>query len=195
MTQIYFVRHAQPDYRTGENSTFPLSEEGLQDRMQAWALLRSVPFDAAVSSPYRRSIETILPIVEQQRLSVHTDPRLRERDNNGGSSNTHAMFQKRWSDFTFHEEGGESLRSTMNRNIAALWDILAAYSDKTVLVGTHGTVLATIIHYFEPSFGYEDFIRIIDWMPYVLRMDFDGRRLLRREELLYIHKAFHGVKA
>lgn len=195
MTQLYFVRHAQPDYRTGDNSTFPLSDEGRQDRLQAAKVLQAIRFDAAVSSPYRRSLETIQPIIEQQHLPLTTDIRLRERDNNGDSSNTHEMFRKRWADFDFREEGGESLRSTMTRNIEALWDILENYEGKTILIGTHGTALATIIHYFEPSYGYEAFLRIIDFMPYVLRMDFDGRQLLQREELLYVHKAFHGVKA
>ena len=158
-------------------------------------VLREVHFDAAVSSPYRRSIDTIQPIIDRQHLTFTTDSRLRERDNNGGTSNSHEMFRKRWADFTFHEEGGESLASTMERNVAALHDILAAYPDKTVLVGTHGTALSTIIHYFEPSFGYEAFMRIIDFMPYVLRMDFEGTALVGREELFYIHKEFHGVKA
>lgn len=83
----------------------------------------------------------------------------------------------------------------MSRNIAALQDILIRYPDKTVLIGTHGTALSTIIHYYDPSFGYEQFIRIIDYMPYILRMDFDNTSLVHQEELFYIHKPYHGVKA
>ena len=195
MTHLYFVRHAQPDYRTGENNTFPLSEEGMQDRLQAAKILDTITFDVAISSPYRRSIDTIQPIVDRQHLTLYTDIRLRERDNCGGDSNNYTMFQKRWNDFSFHEEGGESLDSTMSRNIAALKDILIRYPDKTVLIGTHGTALSTIIHYYDPSFGYEQFIRIIDYMPYILRMDFDNTSLVHQEELFYIHKLYHGVKA
>lgn len=194
MTTLYFVRHAQPDYRQGTNRTFGLSEEGMNDRLMVCRALRDIRFDAAVSSPYKRSIDTILPLVEAKGLTLRTDERLRERDNPGGGSNSHEMFRRRWADYDFHEEGGESIRSTQQRNIAAVKDILVCYENKTVLVGTHGTALATIINYYEPSFGIDGFLRIIDFMPYVLRMDFDGQVFTGREELFYLHKEFHGVK-
>ncbi len=194
MTQLYFVRHAQPDYRQGNNSTYGLSEEGMTDRLEAARVLENVRFDAAVSSPYRRSLLTIAPIVERQCLTLSTDFRLRERDNPGGGSNSHEMFRKRWNDFEFHEEGGECLRSVQERNIAAVNDMLRQYRDKIILVGTHGTALATIINYYEPSFLCDGFLRIIDYMPYVLRFDFDNETYLSREELCYVEKAFHGVK-
>ena len=194
MTTLYFVRHAQPDYRQGDNRSFPLSAEGMQDRMKAAEALKGVSFDTAVSSPYTRSVETIMPIVRAQGLELCLDERLRERDNAGGGSNSHEMFRKRWADFDFHEENGESLRSTQDRNIDAVSDILAGHSGRTVLVGTHGTALSTIINYFDPTFGYEQFIRIIDFMPYVIRMDLDGTRLLGMKEILFVPKKFHGVK-
>lgn len=194
MTSLYFLRHAQPDYRTGTNRTFPLSQEGMLDRLKAADALSSVGFDAAVSSPYRRSLDTIEPIVTAQHLTLTTDERLRERDNPGGGSNSHEMFCRRWADYSFHEEGGESIGSTQERNVAAVNDILRRYSGMTILVGTHGTALATIINYYDGNYGIEQFLRIIDFMPYVLRMDFDGEKYLGREELFYIKKEYHGIK-
>ena len=194
MTELYFVRHAQPDYRQGVNSTFTLSAEGMQDRMKAAEILSDIRFDAVVSSPYRRSLDTIEPIISAQGLKVKTDIRLRERDNRGVGSNSHEMFIKRWADFSFHEEGGESLGSTQKRNIEAILDILNEYRDKTVLIGTHGTALSTIINYFEPDFLCEQFFRIINFMPYIIRLDFDGEKYLGKEELGYVYKEFHGVK-
>lgn len=194
MTSLYFLRHAQPDYRTGTNRTFPLSQEGMLDRLKAADALSSVGFDGAVSSPYRRSLDTIEPIVTAQHLTLTTDERLRERDNPGGGSNSHEMFRRRWADYSFHEEGGESIGSTQERNVAAVNDILRRYSGRTILVGTHGTALATIINYYDGNYGIEQFLRIIDFMPYVLRMDFDGEKYLGREELFYIKKEYHGIK-
>ena len=194
MTILYFVRHAQPDYRFGVNSTFPLSEEGQQDCLRAAAFLSDVAFDVAVSSPYRRSVQTIEPIIRKQKLQLHTDMRLRERDHPGGNSNSNEMFKKRWADLSFHEEGGESLAATQERNMAAVRDILREYNGQTVLVGTHGTAFSTIMRYYCPDYGYEDFIRIINFMPYIVRMDFDNESLLKIEELFYIEKPFHGVR-
>ena len=194
MTSLYFVRHAQPDYRSGDNRSFLLSPEGMNDRLKAAAALENVCFDAAVSSPYKRSLLTIEPIVSAQGLELSTDERLRERDNPGGTSNSHEMFRRRWADHSFHEEGGESIGSTQRRNIAAVKDILKKYSGRTILVGTHGTALAAIINYYESDYGIEQFLRIIDFMPYVLRMDFEDDKYLGREELFYIKKEFHGIK-
>ena len=102
MTTLYFVRHAQPDYRTGDNPTFALSEEGEKDALLAADHLKDIRFDAAVSSPYRRSIDTIRPIILSQKLKLKTDIRLRERDNAGRGSNTPEMFRRRWNDFDYH---------------------------------------------------------------------------------------------
>ena len=74
------------------------------------------------------------------------------------------------------------------RNIAALKEILAENRDKTVVIGTHGTALASIINYFRPDFGYEDFMRIINRMPYILEMNFDGEKLTEITEHCYIEK-------
>ncbi len=193
MTYLYFVRHAQPDYRIGSDSTYLLSEEGMSDRLKAADALRDVRFDAAVSSPYTRSIETIRPIIESQGLELKMDIRLRERDKGVGKTNCREMFLKRWNDHSFCEEGGECLRSVQERNIDALSDILREYKDKTVLVGTHGTALSTILNYYDTSFGFESFMRIIDYMPYVVRLSFEGLKLVETKEIFYIEKEFHGV--
>lgn len=193
MTQIYFVRHAQPDYRQGVDSTYYLSEEGMTDRLKAAEVLKNIHFDIAISSPYRRSIDTIQPIIDTQHLSLITDVRLRERDKGEGGNN-HEMFRKRWADFEYHEEGGECLQSVQNRNIAALTDILKNYQNKIILIGTHGTALSTIINYYDSSFLCDGFMRIINYMPYVIRFDFDNEKFIKSKEIFFIEKDFHGVK-
>lgn len=41
------------------------------------------------------------------------------------------------------------------------------------MIGTHGTALSTILNFYDNSFGCEDFLRIIDWMPYIIELDFE----------------------
>ena len=194
MTSLFFVRHAQPDYRKGTDSTYELSEEGMTDRLAAKKALEGIRLDAALSSPYRRSIMTIEPIVSERGLVIAEDIRLCERIKGEGQCNTQEMFLKRWNDFDFCEKGGESLGHTQKRNVEAVSDILRSYKDKNVLIGTHGTAFSTIINYYLPDFGYDDFMRVIDFMPWVVRMDFDGDSFLGMEELAYVYKEFHGVK-
>ncbi|WP_058303641.1 hypothetical protein [Gorillibacterium timonense] len=50
-------------------------------------------------------------------------------------------------------------------------------------IGTHGTALGTIIHHYDPSFGWQGFCRIVNRMPYVLRMRFEGSTFLDVAEI------------
>ena len=63
--------------------------------------------------------------------------------------------------------------------------MLADYAGKTVVIGTHGTALATILNYYDNSFGLDDFMRIVGWMPYIIELTFDGERLVDKKELAY----------
>lgn len=37
-----------------------------------------------------------------------------------------------------------------------------------------------------------DFLRIIDWMPYVIELDFEGDRLVSQKEHCHVEKEFKG---
>ncbi len=141
---------------------------------------KNIHIDAAFSSPYLRSVKTIEKTAEMHGLKIHTDMRLRERGK-GNNGNNMEMFRRRWSDFDYHEDGGESLRSVQARNISALFDILDAYSDKSIMIGTHGTALSTILNYFDADFGCADFLRIIDFMPYIIRFNFCGKECVAKK--------------
>lgn len=41
------------------------------------------------------------------------------------------------------------------------------------MVGSHGTALSTIINYFDNSFGYSDFDKIKNVMPWIVEFVFD----------------------
>jgi len=67
-------------------------------------------------------------------------------------------------------------------------EVLRDYAGKTVIIGTHGTALSTILNHYNPQFGLEDFLRIVRWMPYVIEMVFEGEKLLEIRELAYVDK-------
>ncbi|MFT5875999.1 MAG: 2,3-bisphosphoglycerate-dependent phosphoglycerate mutase, partial [Clostridium sp.] len=173
MTTIYFVRHAQPEHTWDEDRTRPLSVAGLEDIKKVTEIFKNFKIDYYLSSPYKRSFDTIKESAEALSMDILTDERFREREK-GLKGNDFGMFQKRWNDFDFHEEGGESLNMVQKRNIEALLEVLNNYRDKNIIIGTHGTALSTILNYFEPSYCCDDFLRIIDYMPYIIRLEFDG---------------------
>ena len=169
MTNIYFVRHAQPQYSCEDASLRPLTEEGMKDTAKV--------------------VETIKQTAEEHGLVIEIDDRLHERIS-GKDSNNADMFRKRWADLSFCEPDGECLQSVMDRNIAAINDILDAHEGKNIIIGTHGTALSTILHDYDNSYGLEGFLRMIDFMPYIIRLGFNGRELVEKEEILIVEKEF-----
>ena len=189
MTKIYFVRHAQPEHAWEDDRTRPLTGEGRRDSAIVFEFLKDKHIDAFYSSPYKRSIDTIADSANFFGKDIITDEDLREREK-GENGNNHGMFQKRWADHNYHEEGGESIAMVQKRNMRALTEILRDNIDKEVVVGTHGTALSTILNFYDKSFGCDDFLRIIDWMPYVIELDFEGDKLVGKVEHCYVLKEF-----
>lgn len=189
MTRVYFVRHAQSDWRSGSDRERGLTAEALEDRKVVLDFLRDKQVDVFYCSPYRRSLDTIQETAEFYDKPILTDERLRERETVPGGNNRE-LFRKRWADFDWKEPGGESLRSVQERNIAALTDILERDRDKTIVIGTHGTALSTILNYYDPSYNCDSFLRIIDWMPFIVELDFDGTRFLSMTEHVHVEKLF-----
>lgn len=189
MTKVYFVRHAQSDWRSGSDRERGLTPEGLEDRRVVLEFLRDKPVDCFYCSPYRRSLDTVAEAADYFGLPIHTDERLREREAAPGG-NVRELFRRRWADFDWHEEGGESLRSVQERNIAALTDILQANRGKTLVIGTHGTALSAILNYYDPDYNCDSFLRMIDWMPFIVELDFSGTELVSKTEHVYVEKVF-----
>ena len=183
-TTIIFVRHAQSVYGSDDRNR-PLTGEGLRDRDIVLDTLKDRQIDAFLCSPYKRSLDTIAPTAEFFGMEIRTDERFRERK----SGNFEPDFlEKRWADFHFAEENGECLASVQERNVEAFLEVLRDYAGKTVVIGTHGTALSTILNHYDPKFGLEDFLRIVKWMPYVIEMVFEEDKLLETRELAHVDK-------
>lgn len=184
LTNVIFVRHAQSIY--GENDRIrPLTEEGLEDRKIVLETIKNRTIDAFICSPYKRSIDTIKLAADYFGHEIETDERLRERK---AGSFEEGLLEKRWKDFSFAEEGGENLNSVQKRNMEALEEILIKYEGKTIVVGTHGTALSTIMNFYNKDFGVKDFLRIVNWMPFIVEMIFEGNKLTDISELSYVDK-------
>ena len=194
LTHVYFVRHAQPVHSHQEDRTRPLTREGKQDTALVTQILRDKQIDRFYCSPYLRSLETIRDAAAEYGLPIVQDERLRERQmgeqGNTGLRDADSPLRRRWQDFAWHEPGGESIGQVQRRNIAALREILSENTGKNIAIGTHGTALSTIVNHYRPGFGCEDFLRIVDWMPYIVELTFDGQTLLTFRELAHIEKLY-----
>lgn len=84
--------------------------------------------------------------------------------------------RRQWEDFAFKLSDGESLREVQKRNIDALNQVLYTYNDKNIVIGSHGTALSTIINYFDSSFGYNEFVKIKNLMPWIVMFKFERNK-------------------
>ncbi len=189
VTTVYFVRHAEPVHKDPDDRNRPLTAQGLADTALVLETLKDKPIDVFYCSPYKRSRQTIQSTADFFRQEIHTDERLRERQA-GDEGNVKDLFRKRWADFHFHEPGGESIGAVQKRNIEALTEILQKEAGKTIVIGTHGTALSSILNYYDPSFDCESFLRIIDWMPYIVEMQFVNQERINMKEIAHLVKPF-----
>ena len=88
--------------------------------------------------------------------------------------NFNEIAQKQWEDFNFKLSNGESLQEVQERNIKALNHMLSESQNQTVVIGTHGTALSTIINYYKPEFRYEAFNALKHVFPWVVKFEFEG---------------------
>ena len=59
MTNIYFIRHAEPNYENHDDTLRELTAKGLKDRKLVTAFLSDKNIDVVISSPYKRAYDTV----------------------------------------------------------------------------------------------------------------------------------------
>lgn len=183
MTTIYFVRHAQPNYHNHDDWFRELSEKGMADRKLVTKYLSDKAVDAVLSSPFRRAVDTVSDFAESCGYKIETVEDFRERKvDSGWIEDFYAFSKRQWEDFDYKLSNGETLREVQERNIRALMDVIARYSGKTVVIGSHGTALSTIIQYFRKDFGFEDFESIRTVMPWIVCFRFDGQECVQIQQ-------------
>lgn len=182
MTTIYYVRHAQPNHENHNDLTRELTAKGLEDRKIVTEYLRNKQIDVVLSSPYKRAIDTVIPIAQERNLTIQTVDDFRERKiDNGWIEDFLGFTRRQWEDFSYKLSDGESLGEVQQRNIRALRIVLKEYEGKNVVIGGHGTALSTIINYYDKSFGFEQFCAMKARMPWVVKFVFSGEVLLELE--------------
>ncbi|MFT4106887.1 MAG: histidine phosphatase family protein [Lacrimispora sp.] len=182
MTEIYFVRHAEPNYMNHNDELRELTAKGLADRKLVTDFLSDKNIDVVLSSPYKRSIDTVKEFADKYGHQVVTVSDFRERKIDSVWIDDFTAFsQRQWNDFDYKLTDGETLREVQTRNIDALKRVLDQYRNKHIVVGSHGTALSTIINYYDASFGYSSFKNIKKLMPWIAKFTFDGDYLQRIE--------------
>jgi 2,3-bisphosphoglycerate-dependent phosphoglycerate mutase len=175
MTTIYFVRHAEPDFNVHNDMERPLTDKGKRDCLLVTEFLQDKKIDVVFSSPFIRAVDTVKDFADRNGLKIIINSDFRERKVDSIWIDDFQQFtMNQWNDFDFKLSDGECLREVQGRNIKALKNIMEEFKGQNIVIGSHGTALSTIIHYYNNSFGYEGFNSIRYLMPFIVKFTFDS---------------------
>lgn len=178
MTTVYFIRHAEPNYENHDDRQRELTQKGMTDRKRVTEFLEDKQIAVVLSSPYKRAIDTVKDFADRYGLTLEIIEDFRERKvDSGWIEDFNGFCMKQWEDFSYKLNDGESLQEVQDRNIKALAMVLETHPDQNIVIGSHGTALSTIIHYYDPSFGYSEFEKIKSLMPWIVEFTFAGSKL------------------
>ena len=113
--------------------------------------------DFFISSPYNRAFETVnsSPI---QFDKIVIDEHFRGRKCSSRfikDSEFEETIKYLWKNPDKSLIGGESNREALNRILDLFADLEERYSDKTILLSSHGNLLGILINHFDSSFDYK----------------------------------------
>lgn len=183
ITTVYFVRHAEPNYKNHDDMTRELSEKGLKDRKLVTDFFMDKEIQIVLSSPYKRAIDTVRQFAEKKGIDITVIDEFRERRvDSQWIEDFNSFCKKQWEDFEYKLSDGECLREVQNRNIMALKKVIEKYQGQNIVVGSHGTALSTIINYYDKEFGYSEFDAIRQLMPWIVKFTFDEQSCVEIQE-------------
>ena len=184
MTTVYFVRHAEPNYNNHDDELRELTEKGLEDCKLVTEYLADKSIDVVLSSPYKRAVDTVMDFASYYSMTIEKIYDFRERKVDSEWIEDFTEFCKRqWADSNYKYTDGETLAEVQKRNISALKQVLEQYENKNIVIGSHGTALSTIINYYDPTYGFEDFDKIRQLMPWIMKLTFVGKKLIDMESV------------
>jgi 2,3-bisphosphoglycerate-dependent phosphoglycerate mutase len=172
------IRHAEslaPGTSGLDEYTRPLTARGKCDADRLREIHRSTRIDAAYSSPYLRARQTIEPIAQARGLKIQIIDDLRERLLSPAElPEWRAHLKRSWEDFDYAPHGGESSRVARSRVVQVLETIAARHKAGSVIIASHGNLIALALHAFIPNVDYAFWESIP--MPAVFTLIRDGNR-------------------
>lgn len=163
MTKFILVRHGQSDanangYLVGINEA-PLSPKGEKQAMAACEyILKSYKVDVIYSSPLERACNTVKGVADALNLPINTEYELREFNFGDLEGLTHEEIKNNFDDSyskwaadpgTFIPPNGESMTQLQARVIKKLKEIGKKEEGKTVLIGSHSSVIRALQCYVQ----------------------------------------------
>lgn len=166
MTTIYFMKNTL--------ASMGLSTQFMKDKK----------VDVVFSAPEAKAIQMVRSFAMQLNTSAYVLDELRDVTIN--SDDTEFVIRHMFRDDNYHISGGESYNGIQERMIDALQMMVNDYANKTVVVNSHAFPISTVIEYFDSTFGYEDYCKVSEKSPYIVKLEFNGETCLSMEDILCV---------
>ena len=179
MARLILIRHCES---SGQAPEAPLTDAGARAAEVLAERLIALAPDAVYSSPYRRACMTVQPFADRAGLTVIEDARLHERVLSGEPLEDWLDHIRRSYDNLDHVAGagGESLRATQNRALAALGEIVAR-GHQLPIVASHGNLMSSVLRAANSDFGFEDWRALRN--PDLFELTFEAGALINYRRL------------
>ena len=150
--KIYVIRHGETDSNLKNivgGIKEDLNENGIKQAEKVREEIANLNIDLIICSPANRTKHTC-NIINKNNIPVIFDERLIERDvgiyeNKDWNNIDRKEF---WNYFSTKYTGLETMKSVYKRIAECLDEVKEKYSDKTILLVTHGGTLRAIYWYF-----------------------------------------------
>lgn len=153
MSRLVLIRHCQS---SGQHPESPLTDAGAEAAEALAERLTALAPDAVYASPFVRAQATVRPFAARAGLVVRIDHRLQERRlSHQDLHDWQDHVRRSFTEPDYSAPGGESLRQTQARGLAALAGIADA-NHRLPIVASHGNLIAALLKSMEPAFGFED---------------------------------------
>ncbi len=161
--KIILVRHGETDWNLKHImqgiTDIPLNEKGKEQALMVSKKLENTKIDVCFSSPLIRAVETAKIITD---LDIIIDKRIIERSVGSLEGKDSKIYKNHnYYDFKLNsnEYGVETVKDLFARAENFLNDVKKKYSDKTVLVVSHGATIRAL-HYVIS--GYNEDTNFLD---------------------------------
>jgi len=148
MTTLYIVRHGETDWNKEERfqglEDIPLNENGRKQALLSTQYLKKQKCDVIVTSPLSRARETAEIIARNLEIeNIEVNPRFIERDLGSASGLLPHERKLRFPDGIITD--AEPKMVLRKRIFEAMYDLHNKYTDKKIIVVTHGGIINSIM--------------------------------------------------
>ena len=189
MTTIDLIRHAESDTTVHDDFSRPLTQKGYRQSQQLAHNLRLIPYSAIFSSPFKRAVDTVVPIAHDHGLPVQTNDRLIERKMPSWVSDFPGYVAHQWRDLTFFESPGESIFQVQRRYLSFLFSLPPT---SFVAIGSHGTAISSVIESAMPG-KCGDFFKNLPYAA-VTRLEVSDHQIVRLASLSENFRTFISLE-